>query len=271
MQQKSLVVLMCFLWGISGVAVAEDLLSDEQGPTSSEAVATVTANEDFLLPSYAIPVANATPQTTAIPSEVDILNEIFGSDNPTASAPPAVGTQHSFPSSQTFFPRTGVQIGQELLTPLPPLPVIQNEEIIPAKEVYFKRLGYADQALAMATTSGTGVGMPREIKISFYHNQTSFSAQALKWVKSFAIRVVNDPTLLAEIRVSEQDPKIQEKRLRILLQILKETGVSVHQIRLYQTNRNPDSILMGYVNNPDYTTLKGDGNSKKQEQKTINW
>ena len=271
MQRKGFVFLMFCLCGMPMGVFAADLLADEQGPTAPEAVAAVTADEDFLLPSYVVPGDNTLSLNTpaSVPSEVDILNEIFGTPTPLPAPTPQVNR----PVQHTFSPRTGVQSegGMPLLTPLPPLPVIQNEPVIEAKKPAFKQTGYADQALAMATSTNSGLGMPREIRITFYSGQSTFSAQALKWAKSFAVRVVNQPTLLAEIRVSDQNWPVQEKRLAVLLQILKETGVSAHQIRLYKTGREENTILMGYTNNPDYTTMENRTTLKERVQKTIDW
>ena len=91
--------------------MAADLLADEQGPTAPEAVATVTANEDFLLPSYVAP--SATPAAPApVPSEVDILNEIFGSPDPVSVATQKVAATAA-PTSRTFSPRPYVQKAEE--------------------------------------------------------------------------------------------------------------------------------------------------------------
>ena len=268
MQQKGFLFFVVCLCIAPRFGFAADLLADEQGPTAPEAVATVTANEDFLLPSY---VAPTTQQTAPVPSEVDILNEIFGSAEPESVAPKALISQNEALPSRTFTPQTGIQPENDLLTPLPPKPVIQAEPAITPKKMYFQQANYADQALALGGSASSGIGMPREIRITFYQGQTALSAQALKWVKSFALHVVNDPRLLAEIRVSNQDPKIQEKRLKLLLQVLKEMGVSAHQIRLYQTPRESNSILIGYAENSEYTLPKNVQKSTERIQKTIDW
>ncbi len=271
MQQKSFMLFLFCLCGTSLPVLSADLLADEQGPTAPEAVATVTAGEDFLLPSYVVPNENSTysREPTPVPSEIDILNEIFGTSESAEIAPQKI----SKPIQHTFSPRTGVQNANEepLLTPLPPLPVIQNDVTIEPKKVAFKQTKYVDQVLAMASDAGSTVTMPREIRITFYPGQSTFSAQALKWAKSFAVRVVNHPTLLAEIRVSENHWSVQEKRLAVLLQILKEVGVSSHQVRLYKTGRDENTILMGYTENPDYTGIGKTKNSKEGMQKTIDW
>ena len=268
MQHKSVLFLMCFL--PMAVSAAE-LLADEQGPTAPEAVTTETANEDFLLPTYVAPgEPESVAQTAVVPSEIDILNEIFGSPDPVPAATEQIVKR---PIQQTFSPRTGVEKTKEseILTPLAPLPIIPTDILIEPKKQAFKQSRYVDQALAMATTPPSGLAMPREIRITFYPGQSTFSAQALKWAKSFALRVVNDPKLLVEIRVSEQSWKVQEKRLRILSQVLKETGISAHQIRVYKTARDENSILMGYAYNPEYTLMGNGKNSNEREQKTIDW
>ncbi len=270
MQQKSLIGLIFCLSVLPMTPLAADLLADEQGPTDPGAVATVTANENFLTPTYVAPVSSAS-STTAVPSEVDILNEIFGSASSLSAEPRVISEQKTI--QHTFSPKTGVKCQEEtpLLTSLPPLYQAPVEDaFIEPKKPVFNQTGLADQALAMAGSVSSGIGMPREIRIKFYPNQATFSAQALKWVKSFAVHVVNNPTLLAEIRISSENPQLQEKRLSILIQILKEVGVSAHQVRLYKTGRDENTILMGYVNNPDYT-MPGNNKTKERVQKTINW
>ena len=259
----SVVALFCLSLAPT-LTLAEDLLADEQGPTAFDAVETVTANTDFLAPTYTAPAEQPTP----VPSEVDILNEIFGSDTPVPAQTPPSPKQ----TQRTFTPQNYVQrTDTPLLTPLPPQPVFAMDTPIPPKQTYFNNTSYADQVLATSATAYSPLSIPREIRITFYPGKTAFSAQALKWAKAFATHVVNDPRLLVEIRVSEEDWSIQEKRLSILLQILKESGVSAHQIRLFKTARDANSILMGYANNPDLTLAGNDKNLKKGVQKTISW
>ena len=270
MQQKAIIGLMLLFWGMPVSGMGADLLADEQGPTADGAVSTMTAGEDFLTPSYVVPSSEQRPvnQPAPIPSEVDILNEIFGT--------PAVVSEKKAPApiQRTFSPATGVhRTDQPLLSPLPEmLNVSLDEAPIPPKKVPFNRTSYADQSLAFVESGVMGTfNMPREVRITFYSGESALSAQALKWVRAFAIRVVRDPRLLAEIRISDQQWKIQEKRLSMILQILKEEGVSVHQIRVLKTERNPDSILMGYVYNSDQTMTKNETKTHENEQKLIDW
>ena len=258
--------------GIAGVSftptlvLAEDLLFDEQGPTAEGAVATVTAGEDFLTQSYVVPTDSAN-QPEPVPSEVDILNEIFGSPNPDITPIIQKSSQH------TFFPSSNVkkQDEQPLLTPLPEIKMESSEEKDPAPKVIpFAWGGYADQALSLAQGgAANSLNMPREIRITYYTGQSGMNVQSLKWVRAFAIRVVRDPRLLLEVRVSGQQWNVQQKRLKLLLQILKEEGVSVRQIRVYKSDRNPDNIWMGYAYNSEQTKMGAE--KKQKEQKIIDW
>ena len=272
-------MLMALFCSVPTIVFSADLLADEQGATAPTAVATVTANEDFLSPTYAIPYSSdpyssesaPSNETTAVPSEIDILNEIFGSNEPDKTLAPQLAAYNAVPAQQ-FFPRNGVQEEKEetpLLTPLPPLSLPKKEIFVEPKVPSFKQPSTADQTLAMATMVDNGLA-PREVRVSFYKDMSAFSVQALKWVRAFATRVVNDPTLLLSVRISDQNQKIQEKRLSILFQILKEVGVSAHQVRLYQSKRDENSILIGYEKNPDYTSGAGK-KSKERVQKTIKW
>ena len=275
-QQRGIFLLLVCFCGYAGFAGAEELNADEQGPTAPEAVEVAVVGDTFIAPSYVIPESSdilpaADPEPEGIPSEIDILNEIFGSSDslPVAPVIPQIPVQ-----PKTFTPSTGIQpaADQSLLTPLPPLRLDTPVEEIEPKKRSFSKTPFADQAITMAESDVLGkTNMPpREIRITFYPGQANFSAQALKWAKSFAIHVVHDPRLLAEIRVSQTGWNVQEKRLKVLLQVLKEAGVSVHQIRVYKTNRDANSILIGYANNPE----KVPGKTKivgEKKQKTIEW
>jgi len=276
MQQKGVIFLALCLWGVGVQAASVDLLADEQGPTVEGAVETVTAEGDFLVPAHTIPAELSSDEvaqavTAPVPSDIDILNEIFGSSQVTTSSE----TKTSQTVQRTFLPQ-GVQEQQgtmPLLTPLPPLPVVTMEPFIETRKPPFVQNNYADQALAMAAAPANDsvFKMPKEIRVKFYSGHSAFSAQALKWVRSFAVRVVNDPHLLIEIRVSEKNWKVQEKRLSILFQILKEVGVSAHQVRVYKSDRDPDTLLMGYTNDPEQTIASTKKSSGRKTQKTIRW
>ena len=270
MQKRGIFLLLACFCGYADFAWAEELNADEQGPTAVEAVDVAVVGDNFLAPSYVIPDTSDEPSDPeGIPSEIDILNEIFG---PSELLPATPALPQAPVVAKTFTPAPGIQSAEDqpLLTPLPPLRLDTPAEVIEPKKTTVLKTQYADNALTMAESGNLGKNMPREIRITFYAGQISFSAQALKWARAFALHVVRDPRLMAEIRVSQNNWLVQEKRLKVLLQILKEAGVSVHQIRVHKTNRDPNSILMGYADNPEKTT----GITKivgEKQQKTIEW
>jgi len=249
-----------------------DLLADEQGPTAYGAVDTLTAGDEFLLPSYTVPaqpVAATLPTPKPIPSDMDILTEIFGKDA-VSSESMAIGSSPR--NTQTFKPNNGLQKTNEpLLTELPPIPRLENEVKIPPKTPMIGRSEYADQMLLQMTDTADDSVMPKELKITFYPRQSTFSSQSLKWIKAFAVRVLNDPRLVAEIRVSGSDWPVQERRLSVVTQVLAEEGLSSHQIRIYKTDRDENTVLIGYGVNSEYTLTKKERTKHEKTQKTINW
>ena len=290
MQKRGIFLLLACFYGYAGFAGAEELYTDEQGPTAVDAVDVAVVGDNFLTPSYVIPEAPDETQSvdvvseeieennelnnaesTGIPPEIDILSEIFGSSDLASLTAPVLPKTPA--AAKTFTPAAGVQPveNQPLLTELPPpLRFDTPAEIIEPKKSAVLKTTYADNALAMAESGLLTKNMPREIRITFYPGMASFSAQALKWAKSFALHVVHDPRLMVEIRISQTNWGVQEKRLKVLLQILKEIGVSVHQIRIYKTNRDANSILMGYAKNPEKATSATRIVGEKK-QKTIEW
>ena len=230
-------------------------------------VAVMPNADDFLGPTYAMPDAPVFVQTPQISPQKDILTEIFG-DNAlklNANQPvQAIEPKTITPTPGMYRPK------QNVLTKLPDLPVPSmtfepsvDTTIMPV----IKQPQYADDLLmALREDKATRFTVPREIRISFYPGQSSLSAQALKWIKAFSIKVRKDPRLVMEIRVSEEDWPLQSKRVGLMLQAVMEQGVSRHQIVIYKGARSPDTVLLGYGRSVDKEVKKG-----KKQQKTISW
>ena len=108
--------------------------------------------------------------------------------------------------------------------------------------------------------------MPKEVRLKFYPGQSNLSAQAMKWIKSFATIVRDDPRLVVEIRASGENWPLQSKRLALMLQAILETGVSRHQILIFKTGRSVDTVLLGYGKALDHEVK-----INKKRQKTITW
>jgi hypothetical protein len=223
--------------------------------------------DDFLGPTYAMPDAPVFVENPKMPLQKDVLSEIFGDNalklNANQPVPPI--------ESKTITPTPGMyRPKQNILTKLPDLPV-PSMTFEPSVDTtitpVIKQPKYADDLLA-EVQGGKKVmfSAPREVRVSFYPGQSSLSAQALKWIKIFALKVRNDPRLVLEIRVSDENWPLQSKRVALMLQTVMEQGVSRHQIYVYKSPRVTDTVLIGYGQAVDKEVKKG-----KKQQKTISW
>ena len=230
--------------------------------------------DDFLVETYSMPAdpvsvqaVPAVPNVLTVANDKDILTEIFGSDAMTLNAnqPVAPVQERNFaPMPGLYYPK------QAILTKLPDLPPPQQtyERYVDTKITpVIHQPDYADQLLE-ATTQKKSVffSVPREVRIKFYAGQSNLSAQAMKWIKSFATIVRDDPRLVVEIRASGENWPLQSKRLTLMLQAILEQGVSRHQIVIFKTGRSVDSVLLGYGKALDHEVK-----INKKRQKTITW
>ena len=242
---------------------------------------------DFLLPSYFdAPPQPPTPQTTQqplvpqnVPSDIDILTEIFG-DQAVSSLPaaPATDTQNRpiQNNSRTFYPSSqAVQQGNKppLLTPLAPLPQIAEPAVLPTKRVQFPS-AYATKLLAKETgRSKSNIQLPKDIRLQFPTNSTQLTDSAVKWISAYALHVQKNPTLVVTLRVSNQNWSQQQARLALIMQIMMEKGLPVRQIQIFQSSRDPDTLVIGADSNPNQTHAATfeDAQKLKKEQKTLSW
>lgn len=280
--QISWVFLSVLLFPLTGKAV--DLASDEKGPTAVNALSVATLQDDFLTPTFTlpadpmsveIPLQKQETPVQKIPEGVDIVAEIFGKNAlmvdqmapPTPKASPSTTTKVFTPT-----PKNIVNIQKALLTPLPelPQPMVIEEEDIPPYTPYIQQSTKADEVLqAMQSGSEIKGAIPREVRIRFYPNQASFSAHSLKWVKAFALKVLKDPRYRLDIRASSEDWPLQSKRVGLLIQIILEQGVSRHQIRIFKTEREVNTVLLGYTQTEIIPNEMVKHERKKQ--KTLRW
>ena len=243
-------------------------------------------NGDFLLPSYfdqapSSPVSAQEPAKN-VPSDVDILTEIFGKDAKTSFTPttPTPEPQTTATNPQTFYPRpqelkTTTQQKQPLLTPLPPLPKPAEPEIVPPLRVTTPS-PYAEKVLAKETgkTKDRGnVTLPKDIRLQFESGATQLTETAIRWISAYALHVQKDPRLVAEVRVSRHAWQTQKKRLALVMQTFVEKGLSARRIHVYHSDRDPDTMVIGYQEDPNQTKIVTpvDKNTKLKEQKTFSW
>ena len=73
----------------------------------------------------------------------------------------------------------------------------------------------------------------------------------MKWVKAFSLGAIQDPRLMIEIRMSTENQPLQEKRLKLIEQVMVQNGLSWHQLRVVWAQRNPHSVMLRYVDRAD--------------------
>ena len=182
---------------------------------------------------------------------------------PTLPSVPSVPT-----SSQTVQARP-------VLVPLAPLPKMVEPE--PVVEPHVRKIvpsQYADKMLtALEDNKRPDFIMPQEIKVSFYKNASHFSGQTIKWIKAFSVSAMNDPRLIVEVRLSTQNPSVQQKRLSIIQNTLIGNGLSPHQIRVVFTNRPADSLILRTMPKPELAQVSVSDAKKRQrgEKRTTRW
>ncbi len=234
--------------------------------------------DDFLAETYSMPAEPFSVQiqtvnqnvVVPVPSNKDILTEIFGEGAITLNANQpvkpsnVVQTRNFSPTPGMYYPK------QAILTKLPELPPPQmtvERFVDTVRTPVIQQSDFADQLLEAVEQGKTPYfSIPKEVRIKFYPGQSDLSLHAMKWIKAFALKVRNDPTLIIEMRASEENWPLQSKRLGLMLQTILEAGASRHQIVIYRSPRSADTILMGYGRMADQEVKMN-----KKRQKTISW
>ena len=238
---------------------------------------------DFLLPSYfdtppQRPIQQEQTQPLVpqnVPADVDILTEIFG-DQAVSSQPLPPAKKQATINTQTFYPTpksVKQSTQQPLLTPLAPLPQVP-EASIPAPKRFQRSSPYVTKLLAKESgKSKTNIQLPQDIRLQFNPGATQLTDPAVKWISAYALHVQKDPTKVINLRVSTQNWDVQQARLGIIMQIMMEKGLPARQIQIYQSNRDPDNVIIGYSLNPNQTKAITPEETKQviKEQKTLIW
>lgn len=237
---------------------AAGLLADERLATPEESVATVTADGEFLLPTYLVaadaptappqaapaiasaakPVPAPAPVIAPLPLPAPAIQPapIVAPAPIAAPAPRAIGTGHAI---------TRAAAPQRLLLPLAELPIAETEEPLEARAQHIVPSDYADRLLqSIRTGAAPPFIMPQELKVTFYPGSSAFSGQTLKWVKAFSAAALADPRLSVEIRLNPHEAALQQARLFLVKDALIGNGLSPHQIQVVFTNRPADTLLL---------------------------
>lgn len=101
--------------------------------------------------------------------------------------------------------------------------------------------------------------LPTEIRLTFKPDGAEISAQSVKWIKAFGLRVKKDIQRAVEVRMSNENIPLQEKRFALIRSTLVGVGVDDAQIVPFMTNRSPHTIILRVFDVPEegvteYTT-----------------
>ena len=124
---------------------------------------------------------------------------------------------------------------------------------------------------------------PLEIKISFLNGDAGLSRENYNLLSEYASIVVNNPKRAIQIAIPESAThhkdgrKLAAKRLAIVEQVLRDTGVAEQRIMPVLSQRNDDSFVLRIISGDLFETLTeqkrnmfGDSVSKKT-YKSMSW
>lgn len=131
--------------------------------------------------------------------------------------------------------------------------------------------------------SEAGGVRPLEIKIGFRGEDSSLSRDNYNLLSEYAAIVVSNPKRAIQISIPERstrsldDRKLAARRLAIVEQVLRDTGVSDQRIMPVLAQRNDDSFVLRVISSDQFETMTqqkrdmfGDTTSKKT-YKSMTW
>ena len=124
---------------------------------------------------------------------------------------------------------------------------------------------------------------PLEIKIKFRNDDSALSRDNYNLLTEYASIVVSNPKRAIQVSIpqsattNKDDRKLAARRLAIVEQVLRDTGVSEHRIMPVLSQRNEEGFVLRMISNDQYETLTqqkrdmfGDTVSKKS-YKSMTW
>ena len=110
--------------------------------------------------------------------------------------------------------------------------------------------------------------LPTEIRLSFQTNRAEISGQTLKWIKAFAQKTAEEPSVGLEIRIDgTSSPLLQRRRLNLLQNILLSEGAPAEKIKTTFTAREPNSFILRTVK----FNVKNTNSQTQNKNKYIQW
>lgn len=169
----------------------------------------------------------------AAPGDDGLVNKIFSlfgkTDSPTGM--PSIGTGSSTPS-------------------VPDLNRKAEGKKAPAKKDS-SRKDDEKSANASKTKASRDDILPTELRLTFKPGSAEISTQSVKWIKAFGQRAKKDIQSAVEVRMSDRDQDIQEKRFALIRSALIGAGMEDEQVVPVLTDRTPHTIVLRLYDRPE--------------------
>ena len=138
-----------------------------------------------------------------------------------------------------------------------------------AKETKKKETSFTSDQVA----DGNKQIIPTELRLTFKPNSTEMSSQSIKWVKAFGQRAKKDIQNAVEVRMSNKEPALQEKRFLMIRNTLLGSGMEDVQILPVMTDRTPHTIVLRTVVLPEegYTEYTTESYGVKERRYYKQW
>lgn len=115
--------------------------------------------------------------------------------------------------------------------------------------------------------------IPTELRLTFKPNSTEMSAQSIKWIKAFGQKAKKDIQNAVEVRMSNMDPTLQNKRFAIIRSTLIGVGMENVQIIPVMTDRTPHTVVLRMIVLPEegYTEYTTENSGVKERLYYKQW
>ncbi|MFA7187976.1 MAG: hypothetical protein WC137_00655 [Alphaproteobacteria bacterium] len=118
---------------------------------------------------------------------------------------------------------------------------------------------------------------PLEIKISFNGQDSALSRDNYMLLSEYAGIVVNNPKRAVQVSIPEQDTrsfdgrKLSAKRLAIIEQVLRDSGVPEQKIVPVLADRDDNSLVLRVISSDVYKSLTKNRGKKTTTEKSLAW
>ncbi|MBR4127087.1 MAG: hypothetical protein IKR09_05905 [Alphaproteobacteria bacterium] len=114
---------------------------------------------------------------------------------------------------------------------------------------------------------------PTELRLTFKPDNTEMSVQSIKWIKALGQKAKKDIQNAVEVRMSNINPALQNKRFAIIRNTLLGVGMEEVQIIPVVTDRTPHTIVLRMITLPEegYTEYTTESNGIKERLYYKQW